>query len=99
MLWLPSMAFAQSPLTVQPSTGRVAVGNTNPSEALDVNGTVKATFKADGSQLANLPGSEKSTVLSGGTRKMRSLVREPAEILAGDAVHRPFAHLHGAELA
>ena len=43
---------AQSPLTVQPSTGRVGVGNTNPTETVDVAGTVKATtFKGDGSQL------------------------------------------------
>ena len=40
---LPCGVFAQSPLTVQPSTGRVGIGNTNPSEALEVNGTVKAT--------------------------------------------------------
>ena len=40
---LPCEVFAQSPLTVQPSTGRVGIGNTNPSEALEVNGTVKAT--------------------------------------------------------
>ena len=33
--------FAQSPLTVQPSTGRVGVGNTTPAEPLDVNGNIK----------------------------------------------------------
>jgi hypothetical protein len=56
MFLLPCGVFAQSPLTVQPSTGRVGIGNTNPSEALDVTGTVKATaFQGDGSQLTNLP--------------------------------------------
>ena len=30
---------AQSPLTVQPSTGRVGVGNTNPAETLGEQGT------------------------------------------------------------
>jgi hypothetical protein len=56
MFLVPCGVFAQSPLTVQPSTGRVGIGNTNPSEALEVNGTVKATtFKGDGSQLTNLP--------------------------------------------
>jgi hypothetical protein len=39
---LPPGVFAQSPLPVQPSTGRVGIGNTNPSEALEVSGTVKA---------------------------------------------------------
>ena len=43
LLALPCGVFAQSPLTVQPSTGRVGIGNTNPSEALEANGTVKAT--------------------------------------------------------
>ena len=32
--------YAQSPLTVQPSTGRVGVGTTSPGAALDVNGSV-----------------------------------------------------------
>lgn len=43
---------AQSPLTVQSCTGRVGVGNNNPTETLDVAGTVKATaFRGDGSRL------------------------------------------------
>jgi len=52
----PFLRAQSSPLTVQPSTGRVGVGNTNPTEALDVTGNVKATaFKGDGSQLTGLP--------------------------------------------
>ena len=43
--WLPRgfLLDAQRPLTVPPSTGRVGVGNANPTEALDVTGTVNAT--------------------------------------------------------
>jgi len=55
-LALPASLYAQSPLTVQPSTGRVGVGTIAPSEKLDVDGNVKATrFIGDGSQLTNLP--------------------------------------------
>lgn len=51
----PGAPFAQSPLTVQLSTGRAGVGNTNPSEARDVIGTVNATsFSGDGSRLTKL---------------------------------------------
>jgi hypothetical protein len=54
---LSANLHAQSPLTVQPSTNRVGVNNTNPSTALDVTGTVKATaFQGDGSLLINVPG-------------------------------------------
>jgi hypothetical protein len=55
----PAFARAQSsPLTVQPSTGRVGVGVTSPQYPLDVGtGTVNAGFfRGDGSQLTNLPG-------------------------------------------
>jgi hypothetical protein len=54
----PTFVHAQSsPLTVQPSTGRVGVGVTSPQYPLDVTGTVNATsFRGDGSQLTNLPG-------------------------------------------
>lgn len=55
----PVSVHAQSsPLTVQPSTGRVGVGVTSPQYPLDVGtGTVNAGFfRGDGSQLTNLPG-------------------------------------------
>ncbi|MDZ4345330.1 MAG: hypothetical protein U1E51_23175 [Candidatus Binatia bacterium] len=43
LMALSSSLDAQRPLTVPPSTGRVGVGNANPTEALDVTGTVNAT--------------------------------------------------------
>jgi len=36
LLALPSSLYSQTPLTVQPSTGRVGVGNTNPAYPLNV---------------------------------------------------------------
>jgi len=36
LLALPSSLYAQSPLTVQPSTGRAGVGNKNPAYPLDI---------------------------------------------------------------
>jgi hypothetical protein len=58
LAWSPPLYAQSSPLTVQPSTGRVGVGVTSPAYSLDVGtGTVNAGFfRGDGSQLVNVPG-------------------------------------------
>lgn len=64
LLTLPVSLYAQSPLTVQPSTGRVGVGTTSPGYTLDVSGTVNAQYlRGDGSQLTNLPVGPSSTAI------------------------------------
>ncbi|MSP38342.1 MAG: hypothetical protein EXR70_07615 [Deltaproteobacteria bacterium] len=44
LLLAPNLHAQSSPLTVQPSTGRVGVGNTNRAETLDVTGNIQQTF-------------------------------------------------------
>ncbi|MDP2604448.1 MAG: hypothetical protein Q8S00_17960 [Deltaproteobacteria bacterium] len=60
---LPSTLYAQSPLTVQPSTNNVGVRNPTPQYPLDITGTVNATsFRGDGSQLTGLPSGSSADV-------------------------------------
>lgn len=69
-----------SPLTIQPSTGRVGVNTSNPGYTLDVTGTVNATgFRGDGSQLTNLPNSGGVTALNKVTTNVVILGNTTAE--------------------
>lgn len=69
LAWSAYLHAQSSPLTVQPSTGRVGVGVTNPAYPLDVTGTVNATsFREDGAQLTNLPGGGSSGTGGYGSR-------------------------------
>ncbi len=66
---------AQSPLTVQPSTGRVGVGNTSPAEALDVTGNIKnsGTLDVAGNIKNNGSLSVGSTAQTGTANRLRHL--------------------------
>ncbi len=66
---------AQSPLTVQPSTGRVGVGNTNPTETLDVTGNIKnsGTLNATGNITTSGSLSVGTTAQTGAANRFRHL--------------------------
>jgi hypothetical protein len=67
-LCAPPADAQTSPLTIQPSTNSVGIRNPNPSEALDVTGTVKATaFVGDGSQLTGIATGGKLLLSAGAT--------------------------------